>query len=71
MIIYKVPTDFFQIFNKIFFCTETSIFVLKFIFLYWDTHCCSVVIFFFHFFFFNFLYRNFYFCSDIYIFVLG
>ena len=42
-IIYKVPTDFFQILKKIFFCTERFIFVLKIIFLYWDTYCCTVV----------------------------
>ena len=73
MIIYKVPTDFFQIFlyrNFYFcieiyisvlgytllfccyiflpfffliFCTATFIFVLTFIFLYWDKYCCIVV----------------------------
>ena len=30
-------------FWKIFFCTETFTFVLKFIILYWDTYCCTVV----------------------------
>ena len=45
IIIYKVPTDFFQSFLKKYFFTETFIFVLKFIFLYWDTYCCTGVYF--------------------------
>ena len=50
IIIYKVPTDFFS-FSFLIFLYRNFIFVLKFIFLYCDTHCCTVVIFFFPFFF--------------------
>ena len=32
----------FHFFLKI-FCTTTFIFVLRFIFLYWDKYCCTVV----------------------------
>ena len=33
----------FQFFFFSIFCTATFIFVLRFIFLYWDKYCCTIV----------------------------